>query len=133
MKFNVGNCGSFTKTITEHDVYTFAGITGDFNPAHVNEVYAEHTQFKKRIAHGILSAGLISTVLGMYMPGPGTIYLEQELHFMAPVYYNDTITAKVEIIEIIKDKIGKLKTTCVNQNGQEVINGHATVMLPKED
>ena len=133
MKFKVGDCGSFTKTITEHDVYTFAGITGDFNSAHVNEVDAKKTQFKKRIAHGMLSAGLISTVLGMYMPGPGTIYLEQELHFTAPVFYNDTITAKVEIIEIIKDKIGKLKTTCVNQNGQEVINGHATVLLPKED
>lgn len=131
-KFNIGEKADFSKTITEYDVYNFAGITGDFNPAHVNEVYANETSFKKRIAHGMLSAALVSTVLGMYLPGPGTVYMGQELSFTAPVYFEDTITAEVEIIEIIKEKIAKLRTTCKNQNNITVLEGIATVMLPKE-
>lgn len=87
--------------------------------------------FKGRIAHGMLTAGLISGVLGMQLPGPGTIYLSQELKFTAPVKFGDTIKAEVEVVEIIKEKIVKLKTTCTNQEGTIVLEGHATVMPPK--
>ena len=129
---NIGDSASVSKTITETDVYLFAGITGDLNPAHVNEVAASETMFGGRIAHGMLSAGLISAVLGMYLPGPGTIYLGQELRFMAPVYLGDDITATVEIIELREDKkIVKLNTTCVNQEGKTVVSGVATVKFDK--
>ena len=125
---NIGDSASVSKTITETDVYLFAGITGDLNPAHVNEVASSQTMFKGRIAHGMLSAGLISAVLGMYLPGPGTIYLGQELRFTRPVYLGDDITAEVEIVELREDKhIVKLNTTCTNQDGKVVISGMATV------
>ncbi|RBP43978.1 MaoC family dehydratase [Garciella nitratireducens] len=130
-ELKIGDKASIAKTITEGDVYLFAGITGDQNPAHINEEVAKNTMFKGRIAHGMLSAGLISAVLGMYLPGPGTIYMGQELKFTAPVRFGDTITAEVEIIEIIKEKVVKLKTTCTNQNKIIVVEGIATVMPPK--
>ncbi|MFC2018148.1 MaoC family dehydratase, partial [Chloroflexota bacterium] len=106
--------------------------TGDLNPAHIDQVWAEKTMFKGRIAHGMLSAGLISAVLGMYLPGPGAIYLSQELKFLAPVRIGDTITARAEVIEIIEDKNRvSLKTTCCNQDGTVVVDGLARVMPPK--
>ena len=95
--FQVGQRASVTRTISESDVYLFAGITGDLNPAHTNEEYAKKTHFKTRIAHGMLSAGLISAVLGMKLPGPGTIYTGQTIKFLAPVHIGDTITATAEI------------------------------------
>ena len=129
---NIGDSASVSKTITETDVYLFAGITGDLNPAHVNEVASSQTMFKGRIAHGMLSAGLISAVLGMYLPGPGTIYLGQELKFTKPVRIGDTITATATITEMIVEKnIIKLETICTNQNGEVVTKGVATVMPPK--
>ena len=129
---NIGDSASVSKTITETDVDLFAGITGDLNPAHVNEVASSQTMFKGRIAHGMLSAGLISAVLGMYLPGPGTIYLGQELKFTKPVRIGDTITATATIIEMIVEKnIIKLETICTNQNGEVVTKGVATVMPPK--
>ena len=97
----IGQEASFTKTISETDVYLFAGITGDINPAHLNEEYAKNTFFKGRIAHGMLSAGLISAVLGVHMPGPGTIDLSQTLNFLAPVRMGDTITATGKVVEMI--------------------------------
>ncbi len=130
-QIKIGDSASFTKTITESDVYTYAGITGDLNPAHINEVEAEKGIFKTRVAHGMLTAGLVSAVLGMQLPGPGTIYLGQELKFTKPVYFGDTITAKVEVTEIIKEKILKLKTTCTNQKGEVVLEGVASVMPPR--
>lgn len=131
-ELNIGDFETFTKTVSESDVYLFAGITGDLNPAHINEVYARNTFFKERIAHGILVSGFVSTVLGMYLPGPGTIYLGQELKFLAPVKIGDTITAKAEVVTIISDKnIVKLRTTCENQDGKIVIEGLATVKPPK--
>lgn len=131
-EINLGDSASFEKTISETDIYLFAGITGDLNPAHINQVEAEKTMFKGRIAHGMLSAGLISAVLGMYLPGPGTIYLEQELKFIAPVRAGDTIKAVAEVIEKIEGKNRiKLKTTCYNQEGKSVLGGIATVMPPK--
>jgi len=132
-EMNLGDTAFTEKTISETDVYLFAGITGDFNPAHVNQVEAEKTMFKGRIAHGMLSAGLISAVLGMQYPGPGTIYLGQELKFLAPVRIGDTIKAVVEVTEIILEKNRiKLRTSCYNQEGKMVLDGVATVMPPKK-
>lgn len=129
---NLGDSASVSKTVTETDVYLFAGITGDLNPAHVNEVASSKTMFKGRIAHGMLSAGFISAVLGMYLPGPGTIYLGQELKFTKPVRIGDTITATATITEMIVEKnIIKLETICTNQDGEVVTKGVATVMPPK--
>jgi len=122
----------FTKTISESDIYLFAGITGDLNPAHINEEYAKNTFFKGRIAHGMLMGGFISTVIGMKLPGPGSIYREQQLKFLAPVRMGDTITARVEIqkINTEKNKI-RLRTSCVNQEGTLVVDGEAIVHPPK--
>lgn len=132
-EMKIGDSASTVKTIGESDVYLFAGITGDLNPAHTDEVSASQTPFGGRIAHGILSAGLISAVLGMRLPGPGTIYLGQELRFTKPVHIGDTVTATCTVTEILAEKnIVKLDTTCTNQNGDVVIKGMATVMPPKE-
>ncbi|MBU3190470.1 MaoC family dehydratase [Clostridium bowmanii] len=131
-EINLGDKESFEKTISESDVYLYAGITGDLNPAHINQREAETTMFKGRIAHGMLTAGFISAVLGMKLPGPGTIYLGQELKFTAPVRFGDTIKAEVEVIEMFDAKnIIKLNTICTNQDGVVVLKGIATVMPPK--
>ena len=131
-EMKIGDSASFTKTVTDTDVYMFAGITGDFNPAHVNHVEAEKGMFGKRIAHGMLSAGFISAVLGTMLPGPGTIYMGQELRFTKPVAIGDTITATVTVAEMIIEKNRViLDTVCTNQNGEIVIKGKATVMPPK--
>ena len=132
-EMKVGDSASMAKTISESDVYLFAGITGDHNPAHVNEHASSQTPFGGRIAHGILSAGLISAVLAMRLPGPGTIYLGQELKFTKPVRFGDTVTATCTVSELLPEKnIARLDTTCTNQNGDVVIKGMATVMPPKE-
>ena len=131
-ELNIGDKASFQKTISETDVYLYAGITGDLNPAHINQVEAETTMFQGRIAHGMLTAGLVSAVLGMQLPGPGSIYLGQELKFLAPVRMGDTIKAEVEVIEKIEEKNRiKLNTICTNQNGVEVLKGIATIVPPK--
>ena len=128
----VGETAEFGKTISESDVYLYAGISGDFNPAHINEEYAEKTFFKTRIAHGMLAAGLISALLGTKLPGPGTIYLQQSLNFQTPVRIGDTVTARVEIIEMITEKNRvRLKTVCVNQDGTKILDGEAIVSPPK--
>lgn len=126
---HIGDKASLSKTISEHDVYTFAGVTGDFNPVHVNEEFAKQTMFKGRIAHGMLSAGLISAVLGTELPGINTIYMNQELKFLAPVHYNDTLTAKVECLEKNDEKHRLVfRTTVTNQDGTVVTDGQARVM-----
>lgn len=128
-EIQVGDKASMTKTISEYDVYGFAGITGDFNPVHVNAEFAKDTMFKQRIAHGMLSAGLISAVLGTSLPGENTIYLGQELSFKAPVMIGDTITATVEVLEKIEGKNRLIfRTTVTNQNGLLVVDGKATTM-----
>ncbi len=132
MRFKVGDKASMSKTVSESDVYLFAGITGDLNPAHVNEAWAKTTRFGGRIAHGMLTAGFISAVLGMKLPGTGTIYMGQQLKFTAPVRIGDTITAEVEVIEIIENKRLRLKTTATNQDGVVVTEGEALVMPPRE-
>lgn len=121
---------SFSKTITEADVYSYAGITGDFNEVHVNRVAASKTQFGQPIAHGMLVAGLISTVLGTKLPGAGTIYMEQDVKFLKPVFYGDTVTATVIVSEIINEQKGiyRLNTEITNQNDELVVDGYAVVM-----
>lgn len=132
LDLKVGDIDFVQRTVSESDVYLYAGITGDLNPAHINEEYSKESVFKGRIAHGMLTAGLISAVLGMRLPGPGTIYLGQELKFTAPVRIGDTIKAQAEVIEIIEEKNRvKIKTTCTNQRGEVVLDGIATVMPPR--
>ena len=129
LELKLGMKSSITKTITETDVILYSGVSLDTNPAHLNEEYAKTTMFKKRIAHGMLTAGLISAVLGTRLPGEGSIYMGQELKFKAPVYMGDTITAEVEIIELIDEKNQIiLKTVCTNQDGKVVIDGTARIM-----
>ncbi len=135
MKYCIGEKAKVSKTISETDIYLFAGVSGDFNPAHVNTVEAEQSIFGKRIAHGILVGSLISNVIGMKLPGPGTIYMEQDMKFLKPVYIGDTVTAEVEVAEVINvsKHIIKLKTTVVNQNGDQVIDGFAVVKAPQKE
>ena len=129
---STGDTASFAKTITEHDVYAFAGITGDFNPVHINEEYAKESMFGARIAHGILCAGLLSTVLGTHLPGPGAIYLSQSLSFRKPVFLGDTVKAEVEAVEIITDKNRvRFATRCYNQDGDIVAEGESLLMPRK--
>jgi 3-hydroxybutyryl-CoA dehydratase len=131
-EIKIGDTAQFSKTISESDIYLYAGITGDLNPAHVNEDYANKTFFRTRIAHGMLVAGFISTVLGNQLPGPGTIYVRQELNFLNPVRIGDTVTTQVEVIEVmpVKNRV-KLRTTCVIQDGTKVLEGEAIVSPPK--
>ena len=132
MKFaelKIGMTDYVTKTITAEDIDKFAEISLDKNPVHLDEEYASKTIFKKRIAHGILVSGLISAVLGTKLPGEGAIYMGQELKFMAPVFIGDTITATVEIIELIAEKNRVVcSTICTNQDGNQVIVGKVTLL-----
>lgn len=131
-ELKVGDTAEFTKTVSEADIYMYAGVTGDVNPAHIDEVYASDTFFKTRIAHGMLLAGFISTVLGNRLPGNGTVYMKQELEFLAPVRIGDTVTARAEVVEVVKEKNRvKLRTTCVKQDGTTVVDGEALVSPPK--
>lgn len=131
-ELKIGQTASLQKTFSVADVTAFAGISLDINPIHMSEGYAKNTFFGKRVVHGMLTASLISAVLGIQLPGPGTVYLGQELKFMAPVYLGDDITATVEIVELREDKkIVKLNTTCVNQDGKIVVSGLATVKFDK--
>lgn len=127
---SVGMVGIFAKTVTETDVVAFAGISGDFNPVHINEAFAKDTIFKGRIAHGMLSAAFISTVFGTRLPGPGCIYISQNLRFKAPVRIGDTVTARVELTELNSDKRrASFKTTC-SVGDTVVLDGEATLLVP---
>lgn len=125
-----GMSASFSKTITEADILLFSGVSGDINPAHLDEEYAKNTLFKGRIAHGMLSAGLISAVLANRLPGPGTIYLGQTLKFKAPVRPGDTVTATVTVKEVNVEKRRVVLDTVCSVAGKPVIEGEATVMPP---
>lgn len=135
MNYQIGENTEVSKTISETDVYLFAGISGDFNPVHVNRVCAEESRFGKQIAHGILVGSLLSNALGMKLPGPGTIYMEQSMKFLNPVYIGDTVTARVEISEIINEtkNILKLRTRIFNQNKDMVLDGYAVVKAPEKE
>lgn len=137
MNLNIGDSAEITKTIEQTDIQAFADLTGDHNPVHVDEEFAKTTRFGRRIAHGMLSASLISSVLANKLPGPGSVYLGQTLKFVAPVFPGDTITARVTVKEVRDDKpIAKLETTCLNQHHEIVIRGEATVLVqssPREE
>ncbi len=128
----IGMESSYQKTITETDIDAFAALTGDTNPVHLDSEYAATTPFKARIAHGMLSAGLISTVLGTQLPGPGCIYLEQQIKFKAPVFIGDTLVATVTV-EDINQRRGRvsLKTQCF-VNTKLVADGTASMMVDKK-
>ena len=128
-----GVTAEMSKTITETDVTLFAGITGDFNPVHIDAVAAARSRFGGRIAHGMLSAGLISAVLGMKLPGPGSIYLSQSLKFTRPVRIGETVTAQVSVASVNTEKRRvTLTTVCRNQDGETVLEGDALVLVPLE-
>jgi 3-hydroxybutyryl-CoA dehydratase len=124
--FELGDRATFTKTITEADILLFAAISGDNYSVHVDEEYAKTTRFGGRVAHGLLTASLISATNGMLLQKPGGISLAQTLRFLKPVYPGDTITACSEVVEIIPDKRRlRCRTTCTNQRGELVIEGEA--------
>lgn len=128
----VGDSASRSMTITDETIRAFADLTGDHNPVHLDEAYAAGTRFGRRIAHGMIAAGLISAALANDLPGPGTVYLGQTLQFKAPVYPGDTITASVEVKTVRADKpIVVLTTVCTNQDGTRVLEGEATVLVSK--
>ncbi len=128
----LGMAAELTRAYDEWDIYTFAAVTGDLNPAHVDQAFAEQTLFKGRIAHGMLTASLISAVIGTKLPGPGSIYLTQSLKFLRPVRVGDTVTARVAVIEIVRDKnLVTLQTTCANNNEERLLEGTALVMPPR--
>lgn len=128
----IGDSASFSKAFTDADVRAFAKISGDHNPVHLDEAYAAKTPFKKRIAHGMLTAGLISAILGTQLPGEGSIYLEQTLNFKAPVYLDETITATVTVVKLHERKpIATLETICKNQDGVVVLDGEATILFAR--
>lgn len=126
----IGDCGSFTKTITSEDVFAFADASGDYNPLHIDDEYASRTVFKKRVAHGILTAGIISTVLGGEIPGLGTVFVELHIRFLKPVYINDTVKATGTVTEIVNPKRVRLMVACVNQHREDVAIGNALVIPP---
>jgi len=130
----VGQFALLNKTITDADVHIFAGVTGDMNPVHLDDLYASCSIFQQRIAHGGFIAGLFSTVLGTILPGLGTIYLRQDSKFVKPVFIGDTVSIKVEVASIDEKRNRvNLKTTATNQHGQEVVIGEAIVMPPKKE
>ena len=129
-ELHVGDAAELAKTVTESDIALFAGVTGDFNPVHIDALAAERSVFGGRIAHGMLSAGFISAVIAMRLPGPGSIYLSQSLRFTKPVRIGDTVTARVEVLEVLVAKRRvRLATTCRNQKGETVVEGEALVMV----
>lgn len=129
MEMKIGDSASFAKTITEADISLYAGLTGDFNAAHINEEAAAGGFFGRRVAHGMLPAGLISAVLGTKLPGDGAVYVSQNLNFLKPVMAGDTVTAVCKVAEILNAGKGiyRLETKCLNQNGECVIDGEAVV------
>ncbi|MCP4608388.1 MAG: MaoC family dehydratase [Planctomycetes bacterium] len=132
MEYHISQSALLTKTISENDVQQFAWITGDNNPIHLDELYAQKTRFGRRIVHGMLGASLISAVIGTQLPGDGTIYLNQSLQFTAPMYIGDTITTQVTITNIREDKpLITLETICTNQHDTIVIQGEALVLNEK--
>lgn len=128
--FEIGERARIAKKVTEDDIDLFAKITGDYNPVHIDLEFARRTRFKERIAHGMLSAGLISAVLGTKLPGPGCIYLSQSLKFLHPVRIGDTLTAEVEVSSWDPAKrIVRLNTRCLNQAGEDVVIGEAVLLV----
>ncbi len=132
-QIKIGDSAQITKIITDEMVSDFARVSGDFNPVHLDQAYAEKTPFKGKIAHGALSIALLSNVLGNFLPGHGTIYLSHEIKFLAPVRIGDTLTVRVEAVELIPEKNrARFRTTCINQEGKMVVDGYAWAMPPQK-
>lgn len=132
-RFAIGETASFSRTITETDIVMFAGLSGDYNPVHIDQQYAKDTRFGQRISHGLLTATMLSRLLGMQLPGIGSIYKDQTIQFTAPVLIGDTITATATVLEFQEERgIIRLLTECTNQLGKVVLTGTATMLVPKE-
>ena len=132
-QLNVGDKVSLVRAFTEEDVQLFAKVSGDTNPAHLDQEYAKGTMFKDRIVHGMLTASLFSALLGTEMPGLGTIYVGQTLKFLRPVYFGDEITATVTVKELLPERKRVIfEAKAVNKQGDSVLVGEATMMPPKE-
>jgi 3-hydroxybutyryl-CoA dehydratase len=127
---SVGMTASYAKTITETDIVLFAGISGDVNPVHLNEEFATETMFEGRIAHGMLTASFISTVLGTKLPGPGCIYLRQDLRFLAPVRPGDTVHSQITITDVNAEKKRVYAHTVCRVGDTSVVEGEATLFVP---
>ena len=131
-EINTGDSATLVRTLTEQDITLFAVMSGDINPAHVDPEYAMTSRFREVIGHGMWSGALISTVLGTQFPGPGTIYLGQDLRFQRPVKVGDTITVKVTVKQKGEKGHVLLDTECINQEGEVVVSGSADVIAPKD-
>jgi len=132
---HVGDKANYVKTITKADVYNFAAVTGDFCPIHLDEDFARNTRFGKTISHGLLVSNLLSTIMGMKLPGPGTVFIEEHVKFLLPTYPGDTITAELELTEISEKKnsyIAGFKGYCKNQKGEVVVEAEEKQMLSKD-
>jgi len=129
-EIQVGQKSTLSKTITAADIQTYAEVSEDRNPIHLDEEFAKNSMFKERIAHGMLTAGFFSAILGTQLPGVNTIYLKQTLEFTAPVRIGDTITAEVEVAEKLEKNNIRLVTTARNQDGKIVVKGEALVKKP---
>ncbi|ORU92755.1 MAG: (R)-hydratase [Cycloclasticus sp. symbiont of Poecilosclerida sp. N] len=129
-ELQIGQSATMSKTVTEADIVMFAGVTGDFNPAHIDAEYAANSMFKERIAHGMLSAGFISATIAMKLPGPGSIYLSQSLKFKAPVTIGNTVKTIVTVTSINEEKKIVVLDTICTVAGKEVVVGEASLMKP---
>lgn len=127
----LGQTAAYARTVTEADIVLFAGISGDTNPVHINEEFASGTMFSGRIAHGMLTASLISTVIGTRLPGPGAIYVSQTLRFKAPVRIGDTVTARATITDLVAEKRRATIATVATVRNKIVLEGEAVVMVPQ--
>ena len=130
---SLGQSAQMTRIVAENDLATFAAVTGDDNPVHLDEAYAATTPFKGRIAHGMLSAGYISAVIGTKLPGPGTIYISQALRFRRPVRIGDEVETRVEITAIDADRARVTLATVCTVGGKVVVDGEAEIMAPRRD
>jgi len=129
----LGQTARYTKTVDELAIKLFAVVSGDVNPVHLDAEFAAGTAFKQRIAHGMSTAGFISAAIAMELPGPGSIYLGQDLSFRAPVFLGDSITVNLEVVEKIDDKkFVSISTICTNQHGKVVVKGKALVLPPAQ-
>ncbi|WP_207885117.1 MaoC family dehydratase [Pseudomonas sp. 30_B] len=131
-ELEVGQKANFQSSVTERDIQLFAEVSGDRNPVHLDAEYAATTQFKERIAHGMLSGALISAAIATTLPGPGTIYLGQNLTFTRPVKLGDELTVELEVLEKLPKNRVRISTTVLNQDGKAVVKGEAEVMAPTE-
>ena len=130
MNYKVGDTATVSKTISDDEIRKFADLVGDYNGVHLDDEFAKTTRFGRRIAHGMLSASLISTAIGTKLPGAGSVYLSQTFRFIAPVFPDDTVTAQVTITNVRADKpIVTLETICFNQHNEPVVKGEAVVLV----